>query len=248
MKNKFGSFIFTHIPKCGGTSFRAYIREAAERSSISKEEVYIPGEYGLSHEATLMALPSESLSAVQQRPLKVVADHVFYGADQHYDLKTESPYYYTLLREPVTRVISHYNFFCYFRGDYELKDVPLNQLPEERIEAIIRRFSNIQTIYLVGSNKGAKNDDFLARAIDNLRNGYQLFGILEKLEQSLTELKRHSPSWLHFTSDFPHRNKNHSTFPDYSHTDIAERIAQQNQLDIRLYQYASELFEQRITG
>ena len=90
-----GSFIFSHIPKCGGTSFRTFLAKAAIKSGVPENEVYIPGENGLPNTKNLIALPENELEEVKSKKIRLLADHSFFGVHISKSLNIHNPFYYT---------------------------------------------------------------------------------------------------------------------------------------------------------
>jgi len=145
----FSSFVFYHIPKCGGTSFRNYINQCALNSDIVADEIYIPGCNGLSNDKNLNQLTKEELEELRSRRLKVVGVHMKCGDIKKYDLNIIEPFRYTILRNPVERFMSHYNFFNYKLGNQDCKGVGLNELDEKKFDEILSLLSNVQINFLI---------------------------------------------------------------------------------------------------
>ena len=148
----------------------------------------------------------------------------------------------------MARVISHYNHFCYKRGDHDCKGVPLEQLSEEKLADILRIFGNIQIRFIInesGRLLKRPNKKLVAKAMENLKNGYDCFGVLERLEESLNLLKHSAPSWLKLPEKFPFKNKNKTEAPPVPEWVIA-KIREKNQCDVLLYEEALKLFDQML--
>lgn len=236
----FDTFIFTHIPKCGGVSFRHYIYEAAVRSKIGTEKIYIPGENYLYINKNLLQLSKRELKRFRRKKIQILANHSYYNTHLLYDLPNfKNPFYYTILREPINRFISHYNFFNYKNGNQGCKGISLNDLPTEKLIAIAKKLGNVHTRYISGIDKlkefGEK--DALSIAKHNLEFGYADFSILENIETDLIYLSNKSPEWLKIQpKDFPIMNQNKLKVS--LETSVLDIIRQYNQLDIALYLYA----------
>lgn len=246
MQNKekqYRSFIFTHIPKCGGTSFREYINTAALASNIKKEAIYIPGFNGLAHDKNIGQLNEKELIELQKKKLRVIANHAEFGVEKTYKLKIKQPFIYTILREPVSRFISHYNFFYFKNGYKNCKGVSLNDLPDDQLHHLVNMLSNIQVKYLSNVKHikivGLENMTKIAKY--NLMFCYDDFGILENMSEALNSLREKTSGWLELSHTFPEQNKN-KTKPK---TEVSQRVVKliekYNRFDIELYNFAKEL-------
>lgn len=243
----FDSFIFTHIPKCGGVSFRRFIYEAALQSNISTENIYIPGENYLHINKNLLQLSARELKRFRQKKIQLLGNHSYFNTHLLYDLPNfKSPFYYTILREPIDRFISHYNFFNYKNGNQGCKGIALSDLPTEKLITIAKKLGNVHTRYISGIDQLSDfgETDALAIAKHNLEYGYADFSILENIETDLIYLSNKSPEWLTIRpTDFPKMNQNQLKFP--LEAKVLEIIKQYNQLDVALYAYAVSLKENR---
>ncbi len=243
---EFDSFIFTHIPKCGGTSFRRFINKCALNSGINRSEIYIPGENKLPHSKNLTQLNELEAKQISSIKWKVIANHSHFHTHLEYKLnKIRNPFYYTILREPVSRFISHYNFFYYKLGYAECKGIRLNDLKEDKLILLLERLSNVETFYLsnIKLRKVFGYDNVLKVAKYNLQYEYPCFGLLEYLDDSLKILKKKSPNWLLIEDKMPFKNKNKSSRTEEVKEEVVKLIRTYNNLDISLYEFALNLFQ-----
>lgn len=229
--SEFDTFIFTHIPKCGGTSFREYIYNSGKTSNIKPEEMYVPGFHPESNEKNIPQLNEEELDKLRQSQIKVFACHSKYDIEREFNLtKVKNPFYFTILREPVQRFISHYYFFYFKLNNSNCKNIHLKDLQENKRHEIINHLSNLQVKW-IGNNPNAD----LNLAINILETKYQSVGILEHISQSLDVLRKFSPDWITFNNSFPISNTNKS-YEKYQIPDsIIDEIKNANALDMKLY-------------
>ena len=161
---EYGSFIFTHIPKCGGTSFREYIYHTALDNGIEKSKIHVPGYGGLSNQKNISQLDKEELNHFRRSQKMVLAAHCKFGVHEEFKLNMADPFYYILLREPVGRFISHYNFFHRRLGYRNMKGIHLNDLDKDALQEMLERMANIQLTHLInGVNFVKSRQPFLIK-------------------------------------------------------------------------------------
>ncbi len=247
MKEDYKGFIFVHIPKCGGTSFRKFIFDAALKSEIDPSQIYIPGFNGLSNELNIPKLPIEQLLKLKKQKLKVIANHTHFNVHKDYGLNIKKPFYYTILRNPVDRFISHYSFFYYKNGYENFGGKKLNDLPEEVLDALLLKLGNVQTRFIsnVKFSKAFGLDNILKVAKFNLEHEFSDFGILEDIPNSIDRLESCTPNWLTFNQKFPNKNTNKIIRKEELSSRIIDKIKMNNSLDISLYKFAKQLIENK---
>ena len=250
LTEEFDAFIYTHIPKCGGTSFRKLIYDSALKSGIPESGLYVPGFGGISNEKNLPQLTAPELDQVRERKLKVIATHAVHNFVRHIRLPIYKPFYYTILREPITRFISHYNFFYFKLGQDNCTNIHLNELGTDRLVGVLRKLANLQTLYIVGfdfdgTRTAWKPEEQLEVAKFNLKYEYQFFGILENIDNSFQHLTALLPDWLAVEGTFPVKNKNVIEREEEIREDVMELIIEYNKYDVQLYDYAVNYFNEK---
>lgn len=238
---EYSSFIFTHIPKCGGTSFREFLNDSSEKSSIPITSRYIPGFNSIENEKNIPQLNEEELSQLRQLPLKMVACHSKFDVHNVYKLSNvKNPFYYTILREPLSRFISHYFFFYFKHNNADCKDIHLNDLPKDKLVQIVENLANIQTRWICNDDSATAE-----QAIDKLNHTYGSFGLLEYFKESIEILLAYKPSWLTILDEMPFSNSNKSYDISQIEPSIIELINEYNATDTALYNEAKRIFIKR---
>lgn len=242
------SFVFVHIPRCGGTSFREYLYCATIANRLAAEEVHIPGFGGCGDDRNLHQLSNEELDLFRAKKTKVIASHDFFNSPVTTDLSLSEPYYFAFLRRPIDRFLSHYYFFYYTHGLDGLKGMGLEDLPDSQLEWLLLSFSNLQVRYISGCGVRLPKESDLEIAKENLIQRFASFGILEKAERSVSWLQSTTPRWLRLQGEFPRLNdcsQRHCAVPAPS---LCSEIEKASTLDRRLYEFADQLFDERTVG
>jgi len=246
--NNYDTFIFSHIPKCGGSSFRRYVIESCIASNINPDRVYAPGFNGIKNDKNIPQLKPKELKELRAKDLKVIADHSRFNVHRKYRMGMTKPFYYTIFREPVARFMSHYNFFYYKLGYGNCKGITLNELDEVKRIEVMTTVANLQVNYI--SNKtndlGAVDTERYKLAINHIERHYACFGVLNDMEKSLNILSRYAPEWIQWKKDFPMENRNPGNKGKAEvKPEIIQQIQEINKYDMRLYDFVEKLFQLR---
>ena len=252
---------FVHIPRTGGGTVSSALKNYARPKSA--------GNVQKDPERTRRSV--ELIGSTFDR-WQAVADHIPYGLYHQY-LPADARYM-TILREPVDRVLSHYHFHLLGkrRGEMKLREtweglMNLDRLerlhqaqsdaspseikvPEDALvsleEGLARRvtiYDNLATRFLWGGRSifGELPPDALERAKENVSR-FWFVGFAERLDESVVLLGRQLGIGLmayqrrHVSQKRPSLGET----PD----ELRELIAEHNALDIELYRFARERFDQ----
>jgi hypothetical protein len=235
--------IFLHVPKTAGSTFRHIIQRQYDSSSIL--HLY-DSDFG------------EELSAISPNQidrLRVVMGHFYFGA---HNFLSQPTTYITFLRDPIERVISHYYYARHAPAHHfydSARKMSLNEFVEysSRMSTnsgtALGYFSdNDQTRQLAGEcgvpSFRTSSDEMLNIAKKNLADHFALVGITEEFDRSLILISK-LLGWRHpfytkqnVTSRHPHKEE----LP----RETLRVLQAHNQLDLELYRYAKELFQDRI--
>lgn len=243
---EFDSFIFTHIPKCGGSSFRRLIYESALASGLRPNQLHIPGEGGVSHDTNISQLDQKGFEKLKKDKLKVLADHSIYSPQLYQQLNFKKPFVYTIFRNPKERFISHYNFFYKKIGHGECKGMEIRELSEQKLISIIKSLANIQCAYILGIEHGFSQRNVIGERFEEIKerltNEIHCFGILEHMNESMELLLSKKPTWLQLPKTFPEVNVNTSNKQKSTYGRVNNLFGNFNRYDNMLYNWVSQKF------
>lgn len=170
----------------------------------------------------------------------------------------------TVLRHPVARVWSMFRFQtkrCYECRPLKNVYADFDEMDEEEISENMcaQQLMNHQTRNLITKVDGT-DEEKVAQAIEDMHSFFTMVGLTEDMSSTATIVGKVFP-WLaesvNGTStkcSFPHRNSSpsnnrcgpggtHWDLPDEPDAETAQLIMQHNQLDMKVYEAAVELFE-----
>lgn len=233
-------FTFVHIPKTAGTSFNHLVM-----SNYPLEQVFY-----WRYDRDMLQEMERFVKQDREYGVKVITGHMGMGIHQH--LAPDYPYF-TILRNPIKRVISQYYFFhslrpekftweefCFHRQNLMtryLSGLELKQQIELTSCQKLNRFRRRNLPELLSYQECP--NELLKVAKENL-DKCLLFGITEKMTETLLLCKTHF-SWncIYQTR----KNKARKKTPPQLDNQTLAIIEKYNQLDLQLYQYALEKFE-----
>jgi hypothetical protein len=171
--------------------------------------------------------------------MQVVRGHLFYGI---HEFLPQGATYITILRDPVTRLLSSY-YFVLRR--------PLNplhrKLKGERLEVedCLRLFpdrNNTQCRFIAGVKDTVIDDErLLDIAKENLTKSFSVVGICERFEESLILISKRFGWEVGF-----YENQKVAKSRPRIEPKLVELIREHNRLDVELYEFGKKLFEQNL--
>ena len=239
-KAKKDNIIFLHIPKTAGTSvwdvFDSYLK---------KKEIFSVGAH---YESSKHA--KERLRQFSQREksaIKVLRGHISYG--WHEEFPNRNPRYFTFLRHPIDRVVSHYNFIKSNKNHYlynEVKNLKMtlidyvtSGLTEETNNGQVRLLSGLSDLdqSLYGNfvpDYGFSDLSIFEKALANL-NKFECVCIQEEFDKGIKSLRDFG---LIKGDAFPRTNVTKEIFLSRNKLDklTEDVIIEYNQLDLLLYE------------
>jgi hypothetical protein len=228
--------IFLHIPKTAGTTLRQIVRRQYPAESIfTFDETHRFDDF-------------QRLRDAQKAEIRLLGGHMIFGL--HRFMPGPSTYF-TVLREPVERVISDYYFVRNTPVHHHYDFITSRNLSlEEFIESGEARImtDNGQTRSLSDEwwnlPFGECTEKVLEQAKKNLREYFAVVGLIERFDETLLMLKR-AFGWQNVYYARVNVNPSRPTKDELPQTTL-DLIAEQNWLDLHLYEYAKELFEEQV--
>ena len=238
------TLVFIHMPKAAGSTLQRII----DRQYRGQKTFDIDGNGIARIQASIDHL--RSLSEAERAEIRCLKGHVPFGVGQW----LRSPVQYiSMLREPVARAISDYNF-AVSNPEHNLyrevndKGMSLLQYVEIRARAGL---ANLYTRLLSGcvnwenlALSGALSRDTLESAKENVRKCAAV-GITERFDESILLFKK-KLGWS--SCSYVRENVTPSIRVNRNQisSDVEKAIKEYYQLDTELYQYCLEIFNKNI--
>lgn len=229
--------IFQHIPKTAGSTLHTIFNKRYDRSAIFN---IFASSYDDKE-----ALDLRNLPGAQAEKIRVLKGHMPFGLHEYLPVPAK---YFTVLRDPVKRVISQY--FYILRN-------PRNPLYEPIVKNKMNAAEFVSSGISVGMNNGqirwilgeinalpfgVINQGHLEQAKETLARHFFLTGINERFDETILLLSQ-KLCW----NSFPYYRRQNT---NRNKTAIGEEqiriIEQYNSLDIELYQFANSLLDAEI--
>ncbi len=219
--------VFMHIPKTAGISFLKIILKQ-----------YSLNEIGFCYYQDLEKIQGE-MKAISNNPnIKYCCGHFLFSIHE----QITRPYtFFTMLREPVDRVLSFY-YYCRSNPYHPFhKEILKMSLEEFIITAkVIPHIANFQTWALSGEYP--LSQDSVDKAKENVHQYFSLLGITEMFNESLFLMKEKF-GWENIFYTKENITKRPSEPIDNNTIDLIKEI---NKYDIELYEWAKSQLQQTI--
>lgn len=251
-RNDIEVLFFNRIAKCASTSFVELLQKL---SHVGNFDVIFnrQGAYDWTHWE--VALVTAQINRVMERGHKRIAfaQHFYY---MDFSPNLHNYGYVTLVREPVQRMISSFNYYHYSKKDYIKRMLPKDRKDETLLDCIKMEHEgckhNLMTKYFCGHTRNCSNGSSKALKIAkyNLKNKFIAVGLVENLTQSVELFQQLVPAYFppmpaaNLAKLLPYTNQNSKIAQ--ADSQIIKAIEIRNQADIELYQYAKDLFFSRL--
>lgn len=215
--------LFTHVPKAGGTGLKQALTKAYGRTFTD-------------HHPTLNNVVDQ-VTAGERDPAGILAlsSHLPYGFHRRIPgLEHRKVLPFTVVREPMARMISYYNFVTTFRPHRhheETKDLGVNEFFAYLMSLEVGEIENGQCRLISGST-----DRTYEAALDRLESEYFAFGPLDEHSKML-DLLRSNLGWpveAAESSGPTNASPRRAGIDDLS-DEIAGALRKRNSEDLRLY-------------
>ena len=239
------SVIFLHIQKTGGTTLHSIVSRQYPKSSVCTL-----------NSANIDTSIREGMDKFKNRSeqerlhLRCLKGHMSFGLHE-YMLGPAT--YFTFLRHPVDRIISLYYWVLTApRNPLYSKVVSTSMTLEEFVTSgISSELDNGQTRLLTGVKRVDSvyghepiSSDMLELVKQNIKNRFAVVGLIERFDESLVLLRRRF-GWGNILYVKRRVARARPSLAEISSKTI-ELIKRHHELDIELYQFASQRFEAQI--
>lgn len=244
-------YMFLHIPKAGGTTLKHI---------ISKN--YYPRHVIHAHAPELRKNPSIISIPGEAGSRRVVMGH-HHRSGLVYQLLNDRPIvHFTMLRDPIKRVISYFNFIKTGKSHHPKQEQIKNWTLDDYVRSDFKEVQNGQTLRILGAHSADSiqsvwddSELLLAEAKRVLEHEFSLFGLTERYSEFLIMANK-VLGWQEIVyarkintartakQSSQAKVKSTSKSDDINEGTLAV-LKSRNQIDIALYEFASDLFEQR---
>jgi hypothetical protein len=225
--------VFKHLPKCGGITMHKMLSSVYKQDEIFSTKVLPNGE-----------LTTNMFVDLPKNNLKLFKGHLGVFIPELYLPKEYTFSYFTFIRNPVSRMLSYYNY-CKKTKYNKFYNI-INQNNLSLIE-FLERFGDEKDICngqskLIASQLDENN--LLENALTSINTKYFFVGIMERYEESLAllSMKIHLPHESYIVSNKSGSEKIELTIEEQNY------ILKRNQIDLQLYNILSEDFEKLLNS
>lgn len=219
--------IHLHIPKTAGVTLRQIVDRQYPPNAILTLQTPETEHWPELH----------ALRIDQEQTVSLIRGHFSYGI---HTLLQRPVRYFTLLRDPVERIISLYYYGLEGRSKWIHERIRQDNMTLADFAAgDFPQTNNHQTRLISGDPEGGPES--LSRAMENLECHFDVVGVSERFDETLLLLRK-LLGWknVHYYRRNVTRNR-----PDRSAVDnsVIRNIEQRNELDLQLYAFARSLLE-----
>lgn len=236
------SFIFVHIAKTAGRTLLSIMENVFNKDEILY--LYDNDDYPLN------VKDLKRMSEQEKRKYKLFTGHFPFGLHEYVPQPCK---YITILREPVSRVISTYNHIknveCMSKDeDFKKRWKEAQKMSlEEFVKSDILPYQNNYKVYCLtdrADKYGGCTAEDLEKAKRNLKEHFMIAGLTERFDETVVYIRRNL-SWV-----VPFYTKTNVREGGLRREDLPQStikgIEEKNWMAIELYEYATELFNEMI--
>ncbi len=228
----YNHLIFFHMLKTGGNTIKTILDRQYKPEEVF--QITRPGPQTGPIDYFI------SMDSDKRENIKVLRGHQSFGLHEHFRGNT---FYFTLMRDPISRLISFYNHVSSNPNDYYRKLIPKDERKTfgdfvMNIDKYHNQGNNGQARAIAG--RGVGNDGIYSMAVQNIENHFVLVGLTERFDESVILLKKYF-NW---------------SYPYYFRRKVSKKIAtkntvsakeidlarEMNEIDLKLYNYSKKRF------
>lgn len=230
------TIIFMHLPKTGGGTFSRVLE-----SQYPRDQVYRYSKTRRAAMAAFDALPDE-----RKQRYRAIHGHMDFGLHERLP---QPATYLTILREPLSRMISFYDFVRQHEGHGKhdlLKDASFADIVDRQAvpdNQLTRRLAGIAQVH---DGDTVVTDALLQQAKDHLEHYFSVVGLTNRFDESLILAKR-TYGWrlpLYYRTNIAVKKTDRNMLDDAEMQQVRDYCA----YDIALYEWAAARFEAQIAG
>jgi hypothetical protein len=235
------ALVFVHVPKAAGSTFFEVVKRQYPKGSL----FHIDGEQIIDDIEHL-----RTMSQDERLKMRCLFGHMPIGLHEHLAYPAD---YISMMRDPVDRVISLY-YYAKQSPDNYMHDTVVSQnltleqfvtsgISAEMNNGQVRVLCGIKEVDTVYGDEPVTEEHFLA-AKRNLDELFLAVGLTERFDESLVLFsKLLGWRWLFYNNvNVTHSRAAKSDLPQST----IDLIRQYNQYDVALYEYATQLFEEKL--
>jgi len=229
------NLIFLHIPKSAGSTLKDIIDRQYP-------------DYRVHHISTKPDLQKsisdfQNLSQSKREKVRCVTGHGTFGLHKYLTGSTE---YITMIREPVSRIISNY-YYVRRSPDHRLyeeinsEEISLYEYVKNEVNS---KINNQATRNIAGSNSSEYSIDTLKKAKKNIEEHFGVVGLVGRFDKSLLLMGK-KLGWNNISYVKKNVTSNRPQKEDIPKRVLRE-IKRKNRLDVELYKHAKERLNQKL--
>lgn len=216
--------IFNHIPKCAGTSFRRMFFNACYNPDnfFYKKNMYIST---ITHSnITLDSYKNiDSIKELLHPETSLFIDHSkFNNIENLFNINKNHCYRISCIREPVSRILSHNDFFIKIPEETLLNN-------QNEFNRLINTCGKLMMQYVIGQAPGTAIDPYDFAYSVYLKE-YSFIFRIESLEEDIQHFNNVNPFNLKLTNEHHNSNKKRQNYSQELIEKISSRIPQEIEL------------------
>lgn len=227
--------IFLHVPKAAGTTLcDIFLRQ------YKAETIHLLD--GANFDQTQEDF--KQLSPEKKVQIRILMGHMYFGLHEYLPSPAT---YVTMLRNPIDRIVSYYHFVQRLPShpDYELIKAKSISI-EDYCQMGIVNMCNGQTRFLANTQSSETySRETLERAKSHLKQHFSVVGIQERFDESLLMLKNEL-AWKKMPFYYRRNTNRTSSYKQEISNSTRAVLEKYNELDLELYEYVKNIFEQKL--